>query len=721
MFNRRSLPVYLQSEATECGLASVGMVAAYWGKQIDLPSLRRRFPVSMQGASLNDLIRVAERLDLRPRALRAELAGLKEVRLPAIVHWEFNHFVVLRRIARDHVIIHDPGAGERKLTTAEFSKSFTGIVLELLPSAEFRPEKTDSTIGLGQILRGVVGLKGPLCQALVLSLSIQLVAIALPFFTQLAIDDVVPTGDLDLLTVLAIGFGAVYVAGPMLEWLRQRLIIYVSVQFSAQMTANIVSHLLSLPLGFFEPRSIGDLLSRLEASERLRDLLTQGFVTAVVDVLLATVTLAMMYFYSVTLGVIVTVAMVVVIILRVAFVPGLNRLVNETLQRKGLEQSELIESMRGITSVKLFQKEREREASWNSRFSDFLNTTSALQAHQANYLAAKDVVVNLSIVILIYMGIRLVMDPESSFTLGAFVAFAAYRELFFQRLNSFLEMLLQFSMSLTHLRRLGEILSETPEPQPSEFHSAASPFEDVELRSVSHWYNETGEVILKDVNVRIEKRDRVVLFGPSGSGKTTLLKLFSGIYGPSDGTILLNGTNVESAGLKLLRSQVATVMQGDYLFKGSILDNITFFDRLADTDLAIQCAKLACIDDVIAKMPMSYETLIGEMGTSLSQGQQQRVLLARALYQKKPLLILDEGTAHLDGKTERKILRNLRKLGVTVLMTAHKEELASFGTQVWTVSDERGLAVTSEHSPALPAGAPPKSNAILPIEAAPQT
>lgn len=696
MFATKTLPVYLQSEAAECGLASLGMIAAYWGQQIDLPELRRRFPVTLQGATLSDLIRTADKLEMKSRAVRLEIESLSELRLPAILHWEFNHFVVLKKIGRDHVIIHDPGAGERRIPMSQFSKSFTGIALELWPASGFSRERVRSTVGLGRILRGVTGLTGPLVQTLALSLCIQIVAIALPFLTQLAIDDVIPTGDLDLLMVLAIGFGIVYVAGPILEWLRKRLVIFLSIQFSSQMTTNVVGYMLNLPLDFFEKRSIGDLLARLDASERLRELLTEGFVTAAVDALLAVITLAMMYYYSVTLGLIVTVATVIVVTLRLAFMPELRRLVNETLQRKGLEQSELIESLRGISSVKLFSKETEREAIWNNRFSGYLNATASLQSQQANYMALKDVVVNVSIVVLIYMGVKFVLETDNPFTLGAFVAFAAYREMFFQRLNSFLDMLIQFSLSRTHLDRLGEILSERTEDVPTDFHSRTGDKLELELSHVSYRFAEHAELVLKDVDLAIVKSDRIVLFGPSGSGKTTLLKMLAGVYAPSEGHIRLNGIDVVGAGLRVLRDQTATVLQGDYLFKGSLLDNITFFDRLPDADFAMQCARLACVDDVIERMPMSYETLIGEMGSSLSQGQQQRVLLARALYQKKPLLLLDEGTAHLDEETEAKVLRNIRRLGISVVMTAHKRALAEFGTRIWEVTADNCVVETKK-------------------------
>lgn len=698
MFLHRRLPVYLQAEAAECGLACIGMIAAYWGRELDMPALRRRSPVSLQGARLSDLIRAAEGLEMSPRALKLDLDALAELRLPAVLHWEFNHFVVLKKLTRTGAIIHDPGVGERHVSRNALSRSFTGIALELKPSGNFRQEKESSTVGLGTIMRGVNGILPPLLQTLFLSICIQLVVITLPFLTQLSIDHVIPARDLDLLQVLAIGFGVIYATRPILEWLRARLIIFIGIQFSEQMTSNVVRYLLSLRLGFFEKRSIGDLLTRIEATERLRDLLIDGFVTAVVDALLAIFILGMMFYYSPLLGTIVSLVALLVIILRLAFIPALRRQVNETLQNKGLEQAELIESMRGIASIKFAGKESDRQSIWNNRLSSYLNSLSHMQALQANYIFIKDIVMNLSIVLLVYMGIRLVLDADVTFTLGAFVAFTTYREMFFNRLNSLLEMLLEFSMSRVHLERLAEILSETAEQRPSEFHRINNETVELDLHQVSFCFEGSQKLILNDINAHISKGDRIMLFGPSGAGKTTLLKILSGIYTPTDGRIMLNYLDVAGPGLRVLRDHCATVLQGDYLFKGSVMDNITFFDRLPDTDFAIQCAKLACIDTDIQSMPMSYETLIGEMGSSLSQGQQQRVLLARALYLKRPILVLDEGTAHLDEETERKVLSNLRRLKLTIIMTAHKRSLADFATEVWNISPDGGIKETGSVS-----------------------
>ncbi len=684
----------MQSEAAECGLACVGMVASYWGKEYDLPALRRKFPITLQGASLNDLIRVSKNLGLASRALKVDLGALQKIALPAILHWEFNHFVVLSKIGKDHVIIHDPGVGKRKISLSELSKSFTGVVLELRPDQKFKKEKVHSRISLFSFFGQVSGLVTPLIQILVFSLIIQLVAIVMPFFTQMAIDSVAPTSDIQLLKVLALGFGAIFALRPIIEWLRNRLIIFVSTQFSAQLTSNLVKYLFSLPLPYFEKRSIGDLLTRLEASDRLRDLLTEGFIAAFVDVLLGIVTIAMIFYYSFWLGIIVLITTALVLIIRLFFIPNLRMLVNETLQKKGREQAELIETLRGVSSIKFAQKETERESIWNNCFTSFINSSAKLQANQANYVFLRDLILNIGLVILIYTGILLVIDVESSFTLGAFFAVAAYRDLFFQRLSSFLDLLVELSMSKVHLERLSEIISEEPEKQPSEYFNYRADKLVLELNDIGYRFGEEKELIFKDINVKISSGDRIVIFGPSGTGKTTLLKVLSGVYPPSKGIVKFNGTDVQAAGLRYLRSNVAAVLQNDYLFKGSVIDNITFFDQVPDFEKAMKCAKTACVHDEIMKLPMSYESLVGEMGTSLSQGQQQRVLLARALYQEKPILVLDEGIAHLDEENENNVLSNLKELGVIIIITAHKSELRTFGNQVWDIDRSGGLSVS---------------------------
>jgi len=693
MLDFARLPVIRQSEVSECGLACLGMIATFNGKTFDLPSLRRRFPVSIQGATLNDLIRIAQAMEFRARALRVELDGLKDVRLPAILHWDFAHFVVLKSISRNHVIIHDPALGERKVSLAELSASFTGVALELTPAPEFKREKNVQRIRLLEIFRQTTGVTVPLLQVLAFSLIIQAIALIIPFYSQLAIDKVVPVGDTGLLRVLALGFGIFYVLDPVVTWMRARLVIYVSMQLSAQLTANMVRALLALPLPFFEKRSIGDVLTRLEAAERLRELLSEGFVAILVDSLLAVLTLAMMFYYAPTLAVVVIVMTVLMAAIRLGFVPILQRLVNDQLQKQGSEQSELIETMRGITSIKFAQKELERESIWNRAFTGMVNSAAKLGLAQSNFELMRHLVQNVGYVLVVYLGIGFVIDPTNTFTVGAFFAFMSYQSMFFSRVESFLGQMIEFSMTRVHLERLSEIVFEEPEPKVSELHQVLQQAFKLQLDEVSYSFEADGRPLLQNISASVNEGDRIAIYAPSGTGKTTLLKLLTGIYTPNGGTITMNGTRITKTEMTLLRSQAAAVLQDDYLFKGSIVDNITFFDTEPDLERVMGCADLACVHEEIMSMPMNYESFVGEMGTSLSQGQQQRVLIARALYQGKPLLVLDEGTANLDAENEKRLLENLVKIGVTVIFAAHSKNVADYATHIWTIGSDKKLVV----------------------------
>jgi len=638
MFFRRTLPIYRQAEAAECGLACVGMIAAYWGKDYDLPALRRRFPVTLQGATLNDLIRVAKSLELNSRALKLDLGAVPKLRLPAILHWEFNHFVVLAKVGRDHVIIHDPAVGRRRISLPELSRSFTGVALELQPAPEFRKEREHSRISLLTFFRQVKGLAVPLVQMLVLSLLLQLAVIVMPFYTQMAIDHVVPSNDKELLKVFALGFGLIYLLRPVIEWLRSRLVIYVSTQFSAQLTSNLVRHLLSLPLPYFEKRSIGDLLTRLDASDRLRDLLVHGFVTTVVDVLLGLTTLAMMFYYSVSLGVVVLITMIVVLILRLMFVPNLRMLVNETLQKKGQEQAELIESLRGITSVKFALRETEREAIWNNRFTSFVNSSARMELNQVNYNLLRNLTLNIGLVVVIYMGIREVMDPQSSFTLGAFFAFAAYRDLFFQRLNSILD----------QLRRPGEgaygipALRQGPDPAGAE--GCGIPFR-----------RRPGENLLQCERLRAHRR-------PGGARRPVRHGQDHAAEGAER---RLSGSGRRGA---KARSSTTSPSSTGYRISSGPWN--------APASHASMTRSCSC--------PCPTRASSARWAPASARGSSSACCWPARSISASPCWCWTK---------EAQVLKNLKELGVTLIMTAHKSALRDFGTQLWELDATGRLKV----------------------------
>ncbi len=693
MFFSRRTPVILQSEGSECGLANIAMICAHWGREFDLPALRRRFPTSLQGSTLSDLSRIARALDFTPRVLKSDLSGLKEVRLPAIIHWEFNHFVVLASISGDRFTIHDPAIGRRRLKLAELSRSFTGVVLELRPNPGFSREKEKARLGYRAFLHDVEGLTGPGLQLLALTLMVQVAMMVTPLFMQVAIDSVIPTNDVGLLNILLLGFGILYLVGPLLDWLRTRLLIYVGTQFVAQLTRNVVTHLFSLPLIFFERRNIGDLTVRLGATEEIRRIVTQGVITLILDTLFLLFVLVLMLRYSTELTAIACAGAALLAIARIFFLPAIRALGNETLQKQGRQQSVLLESIRGITSIKLGRRELERFALWDNRFSSFMESSARLQALMTSYQLIAGVLGNATTVLLLYFGVRTVLDAEEALSLGAFLAFNAYAAIFLGRISSLFDQLMDLTASRVHLERLADIVLEPPEELPGAGMDFSASRIEIGLRVASYSFTGSDKTVLRDISAQLRTGDRVMIEGPSGSGKTTLLKLLCGLYKPSAGEILLNGTPVSAEQRPYLREKFAAVLQNDFLFHGSIIDNITFFDRFPDWEWATACAQTACIHEEIVGLPMSYETLIGEIGSTLSQGQSQRLLIARGLYQRRAFLVLDEGTAHLNEALERRIMENLCAERVSLLYTSHKPALSAFATQVWQVEPSGVVSV----------------------------
>jgi ATP-binding cassette subfamily B protein RaxB len=336
---RRRLPVIHQTEATECGLACLAMVAAYHGHHVDLGHLRRRHPVSLQGATLKSLMQVAAHLDLACRPLRFELHQIHELRLPAILHWDLNHYMVLKAVtAGGGLVVHDPALGERRYTSAEASKHLTGVALEAVPTAALARKDERVRLPLATFWGQVRGGGHALAQVFALSLVLEILVIASPFYMQLALDEVVAKGDLDLLLVLALGFGLLKAIAVASTALRSFVLILQNT-LSLQMGANLFRHLVRLPLAFFEKRHVGDVMSRFASTEPIRRLLAEGLVAAVIDGIMALATFAMIVLYSGTLAAVVLAALLVYALLRLALYGEFRRRSEAQIQAKAQESS----------------------------------------------------------------------------------------------------------------------------------------------------------------------------------------------------------------------------------------------------------------------------------------------------------------------------------------------------------------------------------------------
>jgi ATP-binding cassette, subfamily B, bacterial CvaB/MchF/RaxB len=682
---RRFLPIIQQTEAAECGLACLAMVSSYHGHRIDLNTLRRRHPVSLKGVTLRAIIQVASQMQLTCRPLRFEIEHLGQLHLPAIVHWDMNHFVVLKSLARGGIVVHDPASGERFFSNAEASKHLTGVALELSPTQAFLPKDERDRLPFSAFWAQLHGSIPALVQILVLSVILEAFVIASPLYLQLTVDEVIARGDADLLIVLAVGFGLLTAIKVASTAIRSLIILIVQNVLHFQIGARLFHHLIRLPITYFEKRHIGDVLSRFTSIEPIRAALAEGLIAATIDGLMAVATLAMIFVYSTQLALVVLGAFILYAAVRL----GLYRLLRErslaVIEAKAHENSTFIETVQALQSLKIFNRENDRETQWLNRYADVVSSNVRLGRAKVAFTSINDFLFGMENIITIYLAARLALS--NSLTIGMIFAFMSYKQHFIEKAVQLVEKALDFRILELHLERLADIALNPLEPGHDQVLAYTRQIQGrIELRNVSFQYAETEPFVLEDVSFVIEPGEFITVMGPSGGGKTTLVKIMLGLLEPTRGEVLIDGISLTTIGRRAYREHVAAVMQEDQLLSGSIADNICFFDQSFDQERMIQCAHLANIHEEIMAMPMTYNSLIGDMGSSLSGGQKQRVMLARALYRQPRVLFLDEGTAHLDIENEKYINNSLRHLPMTRISVAHRPEVSSGADRILLIA-----------------------------------
>jgi ATP-binding cassette, subfamily B, bacterial CvaB/MchF/RaxB len=686
-FGRPSVPVLLQSEAAECALACLAMVVAAHGHRTDLPTLRQRFSLSLKGATMADLVRMAGELRFNARALRVEPEQLQQLALPCVLHWDLNHFVVLTEVRGSTATVHDPARGLRRLKLHELSQHFTGVALELTPAADFSPRVERQSVGLRRMVGPVRGLKRSLGQILLLALALEVFVLGSPFLLQWVVDDVVVSNDRDLLLTLGIGFGLLVLLQVVTAALRSWAVLHLSATLNLQWLGNVFAHLMRLPVAWFEKRHAGDVWSRFSAVQQIQKTLSTHFVEALIDGLLVVATLAMMAFYSLTLTAIALAAVVGYALLRWAFFRPLRQATEETLVHEAQQASHFLESLRAVQSIKLFNRQADRQVRFMNRVVDAMNAGIATRKLELMFSVLHRLLFGLERVAVVWVGALLVMDQQ--FSVGMLFAFFAFKEQFGQRVSALIDKGVELRMLRLQGERLADIVLAAPEDMGVPRLGERAPEPRIEVRSVVFRYADNEAEVLQGVSLTIEPGESVAVVGPSGGGKTTLLKLLLGIHAPVSGEVRIGGMPLSQLGLAQWRSMVGTVMQDDALLTGSVIDNISFFDATPDLDWVMQCARVAAVHDDIEAMPMGYHTLIGEMGSSLSGGQRQRLLLARALYKRPQVLLLDEATSALDVERERVVNQNIRRLQLTRVIVAHRPETIASATRVIVLHEGR--------------------------------
>lgn len=686
----RKLPLILQTEATECGLASLAMVAGYHGFSTDLSTMRRLFLVSIKGTTLGHLIAMANAIGLATRPVKLDLEDLAQLKRPCILHWNFNHFVVLKEVSGRTVTIHDPAFGIRKLTMDEVSEAFTGVALELWPNPGFKQVTFKQRIKLRELMGHVTGLYRSFGQILLLALALEVFALVTPFYLQWVIDNVIVSADRDLLTTLALGFGLLMLMQQGVATIRAWVIMHMSTTLNVQWRANVFTHLIRLPVQYFEKRHLGDVVSRFSAIDLIQRTLTTTFVEAILDGIMTIATLIMMFIYSPTLAWVAVAAMTLYGLGRWAWYRPLRNATEEQIIHAAKQQSHFLETVRGVKTIKLFQRQDERRSSWLTLFVDQVNADLRSQKLQVMYRLLNGILFGVERIVIIWLGAKLVID--GNFTVGVLMAFIAYKDQFDGRVSGLIDKLVEVKMLQLQGERLADIVLTEPEDTQRDYLTAASDSQlepSIEVSNLRYRYADQEPWVLDGVNLKINPGESVAIVGPSGCGKSTLINAMLGIRVPNEGDVLIGGVSVSQVGIDALRRMVGTVMQDDTLFAGSIADNISFFDQKADQEWVEECAKKASVHEEIMAMPMGYNTLIGDMGTALSGGQRQRVLLARALYKRPKILFLDEATSHLDIAREAMVNSEIKGLAITRVIVAHRPETIASADRVIVLAEGR--------------------------------
>jgi ATP-binding cassette subfamily B protein RaxB len=682
------LPVILQAEATECGLACLAMIAAYHGARSDLHGLRQRCGATLRGWSLRRLLQAAAGLGLSGRALRVDVGELRALACPAVLHWDFDHFVVLKNVRGRHATIHNPAVGKRRLPLEEVARHFTGVAIELTPTPALARVESHVTLQLWDFWRGSTGLARSVVQLLLLSTLIQLFALAAPSYMQLVVDDVLVKQDVDILHVLAFGFLLLALIQVVTKTVRSHASLYLTNQLSFSIGLRVVLHLLRLPLDYFRGRHIGDVLSRLRSLQPIQDFLSGGVVAAAIDGSMAITTLIVMLVYSPLLAAIAFAAFALSGLLRVALFQPLQRRTHEHILANARLDSNVMETIRTLQGIKLFGKETERGQTWQNLFVESLNAGTRVSRFNIGFDAANGVLLGIESVLLVFVGAQQVL--AGVLTIGMLYAVIAYRTHFANAMNSLITQSAQYLMLRLHLERIADIALTQAEAGLAAESSFVAPVRGaLRLEALSFRWPGDDAALIQGLDLDIGVGEKIAIVGPSGVGKSTLLKLMLGLIKPTGGRIRCDGVPLETLGVVSYRAGIAALLQDDALLSGSIRDNVGFFDLQCDAAKVERAARIAQIHDDIVRLPMGYDSRIGDMGSMLSAGQQQRLLLARALYREPAILFLDEGTSHLDANTELSVMHSIAALGITCIFTTHHDAVAELADRVLVMGPGR--------------------------------
>jgi len=668
---KRQVPVILQMNEVECGLACLAMIFSYHGRKTSISELRTTYGVSRDGLSASNLVKAARRTGMIARAISLQKNDFKHVTFPAIIHWQFNHFLVVERWTQSKVTVVDPAIGRRQLTEEEFNRGFTGIVMMFEPGLDFQRRHTQSSLTLGTYAKqAMYQAPGAIIQVVIASLIFQAFGLIPAFMTKMVIDQIVPLRLNSAMTLLGAGMIMLVVSQGFISLLREWLLIYVRARIDTHMMLGFFQHLLTLPYSFFQQRSSGDLLTRMGSNTVIRDTLSSQVVSTLLDSSTVVVYLCILLVQSLPFAIITLVLGLLQVILLLCVYRTIADLAAQELAAQGKSQGYMAEAMTGIATLKAAGAEHSAHERWANLFFDQLNI-SVRRSYVSNITSTLMLILKLAAPFtLLWVGASEVLSGTIS--IGTMLALTALSSAFLSPLSSLVASGQQLQVVQAHLDRLSDIMTAPAEQNEEEVQMPPKLSGTISLENVSFRYSAETPNILQSITLKIHAGQKVAIVGRTGSGKSTLGRLLLGLYIPTEGAIYYDGIPLNSLHYQEVRRQFGVVLQESAIFSGSIMHNIILNNPEMPKEDAVQAAQMADIHDDILKMPLSYETLVAEGGGALSGGQRQRLSLARAIAHHPSILLLDEATSNLDVVTEQRVAQNLEQLPCTQIIIAHR-------------------------------------------------
>jgi len=666
---KRAVPYVQQLEWTDCGAASLCMVMAYHGREVKLAEVREAMGIGRDGVSAKAILDTAERYGMQGRGIKVAIEQIKLLKPATILHWEFNHFVVFERIIGDAVRINDPATGVRDVKLAEFSKCFTGVAIELIPTDRFTKTKAEKG-RLKRYVRELMSEKGLFSRIIVMSLAMRLVALALPLISGMLLDQVIPRSDFSLLYVVLGAVAGMTIFNLISEIVRSYLLLHLRIALDTRMTLGFLDHMVSLPFQFFQRRSAGDLMMRVESNGTVREIVTSKSMSALIDGLFVMLYAVIIFYVSPKLGFITISMAAAEALVFLCARPTFQRLLAADLDKQAKEHSYMIQMLGGMETLKCAGAERLGVEKWSNLYTDELNVKMRRARASAWVDGIRGAIAGLGPMLILAIGATSVMKGD--LTPGQMLAMNSLATSLFGPLSQLVASALELQLVKGHMDRIDDVLQTQLEQDRDKAMTPPRLRGGITVKNISFKYGEQAPLVVQDVSIEIQPGMSVALVGPSGSGKSTLLALLSGMHKPLTGEIAYDGRALHEMDLRAVRQQIGIVPQHPFIFGGTIRENVALTAPGATLDRISSACKTSCLHDDISAMPMGYDTVVSDGGGSLSGGQRQRVAIARAVIRNPSLMLLDEATSALDNSTEKRVIEHLERQRCTRITVAHR-------------------------------------------------